>query len=109
MNRFFRINKLKLPVIFMLVASLNLWANETVRGTTVVQLGAYQDHTTHFVWLASGVVSACSTNPTYHFDENQPGGKSLVSILTAALIAKTPVDVRVNGCRIEEVYLKANP
>ena len=92
-----------------LFISISAMANETVQNTKIVQLGAYQDHTTHFVWLASGVVSTCSTDPTYHFDENQPGGKSLVSILTAALIAKIPVDVRVNGCRIEEVYLKANP
>lgn len=87
-------------------AAENAW----VRDVKVVQFGTYQHSTIHFVWLSSGTVPACQqqdpTNPTLRFDENNAGGKSMVSVLTAAVISKVNVDVQVTGCQIIEVYLK---
>ena len=61
-----------------LFISISAMANETVQNTKIVQLGAYQDGTTHFVWLSSGTVSSClsvsPTIPVIHFNESQPGG-----------------------------------
>ncbi|QGX41519.1 hypothetical protein [Permianibacter aggregans] len=108
-TRAIRILLLPLLALYAIASSANpetVW----VRDVKVVQFGTYQHNTIHFVWLSSGTVPACQQqspgNPTIHFDEASPGGKSLVSVLTAAVISKVNVDVQVTGCQIMEVYLK---
>lgn len=100
---------LPLLALYAMPSSANL---ETVwvRDVKVVQFGTYQHNSIHFVWLSSGNVPVCEqdspSQPTLRFDENSVGGKSLVSVLTAAVISKVTVDVQVTGCQIIEVYLK---
>ena len=89
-----------------MAAAQNVWIHDV----KIAKFGTYQHSTLHFVWLSSGTVPACQqqspSNPTLHFDEASPGGKTLVSVMTAAVIAKANVDVQVSGCQIIEVYLK---
>jgi hypothetical protein len=87
-------------------------ANDWIRNVKVNMIGTYQHSSGHFVWLSQHPVNACQAanpaNPTLHFSENNPGGKSLLSVLIAATMSKANVDVQVNGCDIVEVYLKTN-
>ncbi|MDP2576006.1 hypothetical protein Q8W40_27775 [Vibrio penaeicida] len=106
MNKF-----LKFSGILALAAFSNTtYGNEWVNNVQVTKLGSYQHSPGHFVWLSSGVVSDCQkanpSNPVLHFSEISPGGKSLMSVLMAAVVSKTTVDVQVNGCDIVEVYIK---
>ncbi|MCW5210641.1 hypothetical protein VU03_02715, partial [Desulfobulbus sp. N3] len=87
-----------------------VYANEWVNDVQVTRLSAYQDKSTHYVWLSSGVVAECqaanSGNPTLLFSEKSEGGKTLMGMLMVAVITKQQIDVQVNGCEIMEVYLR---
>ncbi|MGR5361324.1 hypothetical protein ACPV54_10715 [Vibrio mediterranei] len=103
----------KTIIIFVLMnifISSYAYSNEWIRDTTVVQVGTYQYSQVHYVWLSSGHSSECIAenpiNPTLYFNEGNVGGKSLMSVLTTAVISKAKVDVQVSGCDIVEVYLK---
>ncbi len=86
------------------------FANEWINDVEIVKVGTYQHSTLHFVWLSTGNLSECQTanpsNPVLSFDEAQLGGKSLMSVIISALMAKRKVDVQVNGCDIVEIYLR---
>ena len=94
----------------LLVLPASALANSWSHDVTVTKIGAYQHGTGHFVWLSSGAVDECvaasPSNPVLSFDEANPGGKTMASLLMAALMAQRPVDVQVDGCQIVEVYLK---
>ncbi|MBO9828342.1 hypothetical protein J7373_08805 [Xanthomonas sp. A2111] len=82
-------------------------ANESMQNLDVVQLGTYQAHTDHFVWLSDTPAECKATgNPVLHFQDDQPGGKALLAILMTALVNKRKIDVQTNGCDLVEVYLK---
>ena len=85
-------------------------ASEWVNDVQLTRLSAYQDKSTHYVWLSSGVVAECQTenpgNPTLLFSEKAEGGKTLMGILMVAIITKQQIDVQVSGCEIVEVYLR---
>ena len=95
----------------LLVSSISQ-ANEWVHNVKVNQIGTYQHIDGHFVWFSQHPFSECQqanpSNSTLYFSENNPGGKSLLSVLLAAMMSKSNVDVQVNGCDIVEVYLKSN-
>jgi hypothetical protein len=97
-------------VLFMFSAVS--YANEWIHNVRVNMVGTYQHSGGHFVWLSKHPVDSCKladpANPTLRFSESNPGGKSLLSVLIAATLAKANVDVKVNGCDIVEVYLKSN-
>lgn len=94
----------------LLFASLSgsALANESIQNVDVVQLGTYQAHADHFVWLSDtpAECKAASGNHVLHFQEDQPGGKALLAVLMTALVNKRKIDVQTNGCDIVEVYLK---
>ena len=81
-----------------------------VKNVNVTKIGTYQYSESHFVWLSKHPVSECQStgtrNPVLHFSEANPGGKSLLAMLMAAIVSKSSVDVQVKGCDIIEVYLK---
>ncbi|WP_295951589.1 hypothetical protein [uncultured Xanthomonas sp.] len=96
---------------FFLILALLSWqasANESMQNVDVVQLGTYQAHTDHFVWLSDtpAECKATSGNHVLHFQDDQPGGKALLAVLMTALVNKRKIDVQTNGCDIVEVYLK---
>ncbi|WP_420008330.1 hypothetical protein [Xanthomonas sacchari] len=94
----------------LLFASLSgsALANESMQNVDVVQLGTYQTHADHFVWLSDtpAECKATSGNHVLHFQEDQPGGKVLLAVLMTALVNKRKIDIQTNGCDIVEVYLK---
>ncbi len=83
-------------------------ANESMQNVDVVQVGTYQAHADHFVWLSDtpAECKATSGNHVLHFLEDQPGGKALLAVLMTALVNKRKIDIQTNGCDIVEVYLK---
>lgn len=100
-------------IIFLLVFFVScsqVYANEVVSDVEITRLGSYQDRDIHYVWVSSGVVSACQTanpgNPTLFFSEQAVGGKSLLAVFLLAVTTKKKVDIQVNGCEIVEVYYR---
>lgn len=98
-------------VVLLLFASLSgsASANESMQNVDVVQLGTYQAHTDHFVYLSDTPAeckAAVPGNAVLHFQDDQPGGKALLAVLMTALVNKRKIDVQTNGCDIVEVYLK---
>lgn len=93
----------------LLLASLSgsVSANESMQNVDVVQLGTYQAHADHFVWLSDTPAECKATgNAVLHFQEDQPGGKALLAVLMTALVNKRKIDVQTKHCDIVEVYLK---
>ncbi|CCN49414.1 exported hypothetical protein [Vibrio nigripulchritudo MADA3029] len=105
---FKRIFLLGMPVLMAFCQSA--YGNEWVNDVNITKLSTYQHSPIHFVWLSSGSAAECRNvdpnNPVLRFSEINPGGKSLMSVLTAAVVSKTKVDVQVKGCDIIEVYIK---
>ncbi|MGD8909285.1 MAG: hypothetical protein PVI97_19510 [Candidatus Thiodiazotropha sp.] len=104
-------NVIKIVLITTLaVAAMNARAYQWVSDVNITKLGTYQHSLFHYVWLSSGEVSECQeatpSNPTLLFSEESTAGKSLLSVLMAAVVSKATVDVKVNGCDIVEVHLK---
>ncbi|MCW0369066.1 hypothetical protein [Xanthomonas sacchari] len=102
---------MKAKMIALLLFSLLGWdasANESMQNLDVVQLGTYQAHADHFVWLSDTPAECKATagNHVLHFQEDQPGGKALLAVLMTALVNKRKIDIQTNGCDIVEVYLK---
>ncbi|WP_279362120.1 hypothetical protein [Xanthomonas sacchari] len=102
---------MKNKVVALLLLSLLGWdasANESMQNVDVVQVGTYQAHVDHFVWLSDtpAECKATSGNHVLHFQEDQPGGKALLAVLMTALVNNRKIDVQTNGCDIVEVYLK---
>lgn len=95
-------------VIFLvgnIAHAANVWLNDV----KVIQLGTYQDFPVHFVWTSLGTIPECaavSPNPVLNFSEESKGGKSLVAVLTAAIVATRNVSIQIDGCKIIEVYLR---
>lgn len=94
----------------LLMLALLSWqasANESMQNLDVVQLGTYQAHADHFVWLSDTPAECKATgNPVLHFQDDQPGGKALLAVLMTALVNKRKIDVQTSGCDLVEVYLK---
>ncbi|MDQ1091083.1 hypothetical protein QE400_000496 [Xanthomonas sacchari] len=96
----------------LLMLALLSWqasANESMQNVDVVQLGTYQAHTDHFVWLSDTPAeckAAVPGNAVLHFQDDQPGGKALLAVLMTALVNKRKIDVQTKDCNIVEVYLK---
>ncbi|MCW0459359.1 hypothetical protein NB717_000427 [Xanthomonas sacchari] len=103
---------MKLKSIAFLLFIFMSWrasANESMQNLDVVQLGTYQAHADHFVWLSDTPAeckAAVPTNAVLHFQDDQPGGKAMLAVLMTALMNKRKIDVQTNGCDIVEVYLK---
>lgn len=99
-----------LAVTTALLAASTSASAEFIETTQLTQISSYEQGTMHFVWMSTGVSSDCAANspgnPTIGFDEAQPGGKSLLAILTAAMLNKRNVSLRITGCKITEAYLK---
>ncbi|XQA62958.1 hypothetical protein ACM9XD_06300 [Xanthomonas sacchari] len=70
-------------------------ANESMQNVDVVQLGTYQAHADHFVWLSDTPAECKSTSgaQVLHFQDDQPGGKALLAVLMTALVNKRKIDV----------------
>jgi hypothetical protein len=95
--------------IFFLLGNVAYAANAWLNDVKIVQLGTYQDSPVHFVWTSLGTIPECaavSQNPVLNFSEESKGGKSLVAVLTAAIVATRNVAIQVDGCKIIEVYLR---
>ncbi|MBB3780257.1 hypothetical protein FHY16_003040 [Xanthomonas campestris] len=92
-------------LILLILAMPQAPANEWVRDVEVTQLGAYQAATHHFVWFGS-LSQECKNSPTMYFNDSKSGGKTLMVLLTAALLNKRKVDYQAAGCEIVEAYLK---
>jgi hypothetical protein len=101
---------MKFKALFLLLFVNSVcFANSWVRNAEVVQIGSYHRNPGHYVWLSAAVpecAAANPSNPVIVFSDSEAGGKGLMTVLTTALIAKRKVDVNVNGCDINEVYLK---
>lgn len=92
----------------LLAASTSASA-EFIDNVQVTQLGAYEAMTLHYVWLSSGTSAECaasSGNPVLFFNDAQPGGKGMLTMLISAVVNKRNVSVRTQGCNITEIYLK---
>jgi hypothetical protein len=78
-------------------------ARQWVYDVKVTKLGTYHGAPGHFVWLSQQPTECTGT---VFFSEDVAGGKSLMAVLTAAVLSKATVDVQVDACSIVEVYLK---
>lgn len=82
-------------------------AMEVLTDVQVTQIGTYQDNPAHFVWFTKrGAQCALEALPTHQFYDNQGSGAALHATLMTALVNQRKLDVRVDGCRIFEVYLR---
>ncbi|WP_454828399.1 hypothetical protein [Pseudoxanthomonas wuyuanensis] len=80
---------------------------EVLSDVMVTQIGTYQDVPTHFIWFTKrGAQCALEAPPVHHFADDQGSGAALHATLMTALVNQRKLDVRVNGCRIYEVYLR---
>lgn len=74
-------------VLRLVMLAPNARANDSAGDVELIQIGAYQAVSIHFVW-SSALSSECKISPTMYFDGAKPSGKALIVTLMAALFNK---------------------